>query len=303
MNRLDIHVTQCQIEDMKEKGIYTEILPELKKPILIAGFEGWGNALNISDAMVDYLISTLRAEYFGKIDPDLFYRYDENRPMVMIEKGSLVNISPAGGSFYAVHTGSGAQDLVILKAQEPNLRWHQFVEELLSLCGQLGVGTIITLGSMYDNVLHSDRVISGIASEQGLLSLLSEKNVIPINYNGPTAIHSFIQSEAQQKGFKCISLWCHCPYYLQGTTHFGILYHLGSLLSFLGNFELDVEELATNWKELNRQIQKLLEKNPQFQTMVGELRKAKIRGSWANVKESLKKNDKVISLEDFLKPG
>ena len=287
---------------MKNQGIYIKELPSLRDAILIAGFDGWGNALDLSRAMVSYLIRKLDAEYFAKINPDLFYRYDETRPIVNIKQGVLKSVSPPGGSFYAVRTGSGENDLVLLKANEPNLCWLHFVNELLSLCEKLDIKTVITLGSMYDNVLLTDRIISAITSEEDLFSKLEQWNVIPIDYHGPSAIHSLIQSEGQKRGFQCISLWCHCPYYLQGTTHFGLLSQLASLLTFIGGFGLDTQELDTSWKELNRQIQGLIEKNPELQTMINELRKAKVRGSWASLKESAGKSSKVISLEDFLKP-
>ena len=99
-----------------------------------------------------------------------------------------------------------------------------------------------------------------------------------------------------------ITRWCHCPYYLQGTTHYGALSSLDALLSFLGEFELDIEDLETSWKKINRQIQELIEKNPEFQDVIDKLRKAKIKGSWASVKESVKKDEKVINLKDFLEP-
>ena len=287
---------------MKNQGIYIKELPSLRDAILIAGFDGWGNALDLSRAMVSYLIRKLDAEYFAKINPDLFYRYDETRPIANIKQGALKSVSPPGGSFYAVRTGSGENDLVLLKANEPNLCWLHFVNELLSLCEKLDIKTVITLGSMYDNVLHTDRIISAITSEEDLFSKLEQWNVIPIDYHGPSAIHSLIQSEGQKRGFQCLSLWCHCPYYLQGTTHFGLLSQLASLLTFIGGFGLDTQELDTSWKELNRQIQGLIEKNPELQTMINELRKAKVRGSWASLKESAGKSSKVISLEDFLKP-
>jgi proteasome assembly chaperone (PAC2) family protein len=303
LNTLDIPVSECQIEDMTEKGIFIERLPELKEPLLIAGFDGWGNALDVSRAMAAYIIRKLNAAHFASINPDLFYHYDKNRPSVKIEDGKLKSISAPGGGFYSAHTDSHVKDLIILKASEPNLRWFHFAQELLSLCETLNVKTIITLGSMYDNVLHSDRIISGIVSNQDLFPKLKQKNVIPINYRGPSAIHSTLHSESTKRGFECISLWCHCPYYLEGTTHFGLLASLGSLLASIGDFELDVEEMEMNWKDLNRQIQGIIEKNPDFQDMINNLRKAKVRGSWASMKESIKKGNKVISLEDFLKPG
>ena len=117
-----------------EPGIHIEEVPELERPILIAGFDGWGNALDISSSMVTYLTGKLNAKYFARINPDPFYRYDETRPIVKIEEGDLKGISTPGGSFYAARTSSGERDLVILKADEPDLRWFHFISELFSLC-------------------------------------------------------------------------------------------------------------------------------------------------------------------------
>ena len=288
---------------MKEQGIHIEQLPENKPSVLIAGFNGWGNALDVSKSMASYLIRKLQATKIAWINPEPFYRYDESRPIVDIKSGRLKSISPPGGSFHAAQVNlKGGKGIAILKASEPNLRWFQFMGEVFDLCSKLGVKTIINVGSMYDDVLHSDRIISGIASSEELLAKLRQKNVSPISYNGPGGIHSAMQSEGQKRGFHCISLWCHCPYYLQGATHFGMLSQLGSLLSFLCDFELDVKELEESWKELNKQIQNLVEENPELNAMIRGLRKAKVRGSWASMKDTEKKNGKIIQLKDFLEP-
>lgn len=283
-------------------AINTEKISPLKNPLLIAGFGGWGNALNVSRGMTSYLVGWLKAKPFATINPDLFYRYDETRPLVSIKEGELRGLSPAGGTFYAARTGPHERDIVILIADEPNLRWFYFAEEFFSICKKLTIGTVITLGSMYDNVLPSDRIISGIASDSDTLSKLKLKNVNPIFYEGPSAIHSVLQSEGQKKGFQCISLWCHCPYYLQGATHYGLLSHLGALLSDLGGFKIDLEDLEERWKELNEQIQELIEKKPELRDMISQLRKAKVRGSWESMKATTHKDEKVIHIKDFLEP-
>jgi len=270
----------------------------LKNPLFVAGFEGWGNALDISRGMVDYMIRKLDAKVFGKINPDLFYRFDENRPLVEIQDGVLVKIVPPGGLLYAAQGGEEGRDIIFLKATEPNLCWYRFTDAILSLCQRLGVETIISLGSMYDNVLHTDTIISAVASSDEALAKLKEQNVVAVNYRGPSAIHSTILLEAKKRGFEFLSLWCHCPYYLQGTTHFGLLSHLGALVARCGGFTLDTEELDVTWKDLGRQIQGIIERNPELQAMINDLRKAKVRGSW----DMAKKGDKVIHLEDFLKP-
>jgi proteasome assembly chaperone (PAC2) family protein len=287
---------------MSESGIQIDEFPDLKNPLLIAGFDGWGNALKISSGMAAYLIRTFKAQRFAQINPDVFFRYDEMRPVVNIEEGVFKSLSSPGGTFYAAQTAPDGRDLVILKTDEPNLRWLGFVEELFDLCKRLNIESIITLGSMYDHVLHTDRIISAVTSNAAMSSMLSQKGVNAISYQGPSAIHSTIHSEGLKRAYACMSLWCHCPYYLQGTTHFGILAHLGKLLASLGGFELDTENLETSWEKLNIQIEKLIENNAELQEVVKELRKAKVRGSAAEMKGAIKSDEKIINIQDFLAP-
>ena len=70
MNSLTFNLTNVKYDLMSGQGIHTEQLPELKAPVLIAGFDGWGNALDVSRATISYLIRELKAERFAEIDPD-----------------------------------------------------------------------------------------------------------------------------------------------------------------------------------------------------------------------------------------
>jgi hypothetical protein len=156
---------------------------------------------------------------------------------------------------------------------------------------------------MYDNLLHTDRLISGVCSDASLQALLREKRVASISYEGPSAIHSVILSEARRRDIRSISLWCHCPFYLQGTTHFGQLLQLAALLADLGNFTLALGDLEVGWQKLREQIEAQVEKNSELQRLIGDLRKRRVKGSAASVKTHLKSDDKVIHLQDFFDPG
>ena len=161
---------------MNPTAINLDYLPRLNDPLLVAGFEGWGNALDISRGMADYLVRKLDAEAFGRINPDLFYRFDENRPVVDIRNGILEEITPPGGSFYVARGEHVGRDIVVLKATEPRLHWFDFVDAMLNLCREVGGRNLISRGSLYDNVLHTDTVISAVASSRDLLSRLKEKH-------------------------------------------------------------------------------------------------------------------------------
>jgi proteasome assembly chaperone (PAC2) family protein len=283
---------------MEFEDMDIEYFPDLREPLFIAGFEGWGNALDIARGTVEYLIEKMQAKAFARILPDPFYRFDENRPLVEIQEGLLKKVTQPGGQLYAVERSLAGTDLVLLKASEPSIQWMRFAHSVLTLCEKLGVKTVIILGSMYDNVLHTDMVMSAVASSEELLTKLKAHKVISVNYKGPSAIHSTILSEAEKRGIECFSLWCHCPYYLQGTTHFGLLSHLSAFLSLWGGFELDTSDLDRTWKELNKQIQGIIDRSPELQGMINDLRKAKLKGSW----DMVRRDDKVIHLEDFFKP-
>ena len=163
---------------------------------MIVGFKGWGNALNISEGMAAYLIRTLKAEPFARIKPDPFYRYDEHRPVIDVKAGTLTQLTPPGGAFYAPSIDLAGRTPIILTADEPDLGWYRFADDVFSVCETLGIDTVITLGSMFDSVLHTDRTLSAIASSEDLFERLRQRNVYPISYRGPSAIHSVIHAEA-----------------------------------------------------------------------------------------------------------
>ncbi len=281
------------------QAIQFDRLPPLRDPMLIAGFGGWGNALDVSTGMVDYLIRRFDAPPFARLDTDMFYRYDASRPVATIQAGTLKSLAWPRGEFYGLLTGSGERDLLVLRADEPTLRWRLFADELFGLCRTLGVRTIVTLGAMLDHVLHSDRVISGMASTDALSADLRAADVMPIHYEGPSAVHGLIQADGPRKGFDCVSIWCHCPFYLENTTHFGLMAELGQILARLGGFTLDTASLEAQWNSLRIRIQRLIEENPKVGEMIEELKEAKDGDPMAVKKEAVR-DDKVIRLKDFL---
>lgn len=275
-----------------------EQTPEVTHPVVIIGFGGWANGGNLAVGMIDYLIKELGATRFAKIDPNNFYRFDDARPIVKIEGGYLKEVLPPEAAFYSAQDKETGVDLVLFKANEPHLRWFSFVEVVLSLCKQLGVKLIISLGGFQDSVVHTDAIISGFASSEQLLERLKQVQVNPAEYQGPGAIHSLIFQQGKGMGIDGISLWGHCPFYLQGT-HLRLLSRMATVLADLGGFHVDTGELEKGWTQLARSIQRFIDGNPELQRAIKEIMKSK---KPSELRRPERKDGKVIYLDDFFKP-
>ena len=275
-----------------------EHMPELSRPVLIVGFEGWANGGNVAVGMIDYLIQESGATRFAKINPNNFYRFDDARPIVKVEGGRLRDVSLREAAFYAAHETQTEVDLILLKAGEPHIRWFSFVEIVLSLCRQLRVDLIISFGGLQDNVVHTDAIISGFASSEHLLQRLKQAQVVPADYEGPGAIHSLILQQAKSMGIEGISLWGHCPFYLQGT-HLRLLSRMAAVLADVANVHVDTSELQKGAMQLARKIQRFIDDNPELQNVIKEIMKSKTASQPPGPG---RKDGKVIYLDDFFKP-
>ena len=280
-----------------------EALSGLREGVLIAGFDGWGNALGMAQALLDHLMQIFPTESIARLDSDHYYRYDQNRPQVDIQDGRLLRLEPPGGTFYLVTPPPGSRPLVLLKAHEPDLRWWEFARALTDFALSLNITTLITLGSLYDRVLHTERVISGVVSDTAMGHGLQAADIGLINYQGPSAVHTAIHAEALKQGIDAMSLWCHCPHYLQGSVHFGLLARLGTFLARMGRFDFDTTELESNSRELDRQLQTLIDKNPKLAAAIEELKQMRDADPQVPFREP-KSTDKqkVIDITQFLAP-
>src|SRR5690242_375710 len=61
--------------------------PRLRKPVLIAAFEGWNDAADAATTAARYLRQQWEARPFATIDPEEFYDFSSTRPQVRLVDG------------------------------------------------------------------------------------------------------------------------------------------------------------------------------------------------------------------------
>src|SRR5271165_6173368 len=80
------YVTACILLG-RWRAIEFNDIGELASPVAIAGFEGWNDAGEAASGVVNHLGISWQATPIGAIDPEDFYDFQVNRPVVEIEGG------------------------------------------------------------------------------------------------------------------------------------------------------------------------------------------------------------------------
>ena len=128
--------------------------PDLHRPYLIIGFEGWPNAAEVSSFSIQYLIDNLGAKKLASISNESFYQISSLRPVAVIKQGRLAELKFHGNHFYYFKNPL-SKDLIFFLGVEPHLQWNRFVELLFRVVETFGVLEIVTVGGSYDYIPHT----------------------------------------------------------------------------------------------------------------------------------------------------
>ena len=186
--------------------------PALRNPLLLCAFEGWNDAAGGATGVIDHLLEVWNAELIGAIDPEEFYDFQVNRPMVTTNDAGMRGIVWPTTQVYVATPANSHRDVVLVRGIEPNMRWRQFCAELLAAADELGVTTVCTLGAMLAEVPHTRPIqVSGSATE---LDVHDRLRLEPSHYEGPTGIMGVLQDACVRLDVPAVSFWAAVPHYL-----------------------------------------------------------------------------------------
>jgi proteasome assembly chaperone (PAC2) family protein len=288
-----------------EQIVYQEE-PVLVRPTLIAGFEGWPNAGEVSSFALEQLIDMTEARQFASIGSEAFYQMTFNRPVAVIKKGRLIEVRPAANHFY-YSRGAASGDLIFFHGVEPHLRWGAFVEILFSLAEKFGVSQIVTLGGTYDYVLHTyPPKVSALFDREDMKERVLRAGFDLSEYTGPTSLHTVILESAKKKRIRAISLWGHAPHYLQGR-NVKVVYGMLRKLKDLLGMEIDLSDLKRAGDYFDEQVHQLVKEDPKLQEVVHKLQEVYQSTEEVSVssgKPEGGREEKVVYIQAFLRrPG
>ena len=192
--------------------IEIEEVPELRSPVLIAAFEGWNDAAEAASAVIDHLMRVWNARVVAAIDPEEFYDFQMNRPVVGTNDQGMRQITWPSTQLAVASPPGALRDVILLRGIEPNMRWRQFCAELLAASDELGAEIVVTLGALLADTPHTRPIpVTGTASEPELIDRLKLEQS---NYEGPTGIVGVFQDACTRMDIPAVSYWAAVPHYV-----------------------------------------------------------------------------------------
>jgi proteasome assembly chaperone (PAC2) family protein len=277
-------------------------LPDLRRPDMIIALAGWSDAAQVATGTVLYLVRTLDAIGFAQIEGDQFYDFSTARPEVTIDRGLIASLQLPHNSLFYWKNIKTDHDLIFFHGIEPHFHWQKFVDTILDLASSLKVRRIYALGGLYDNVPHTmEPRISGVVNKADLLTVLKKHNIEPINYRGPSSLHSFLLSSCSQRNIEGISLWGHAPFYVRVETNPMVCLELVRKLIELMEIEIDLTELIKAGGYLQDMLNRLLADSEELQLYIKKLEEQyEIQGTAP--REPSPGADRIIrEVEDYLR--
>jgi proteasome assembly chaperone (PAC2) family protein len=238
---------------MANKYVKLDWMPELERPVLIAGFTGWNDAAEASSLAVGTLKDAWGARRFGHFDAEEFFDFQATRPQITLTDGFTRTIewpentlSTTAAAVEALR-GRGA---VLLSGPEPNFRWRSFCDAVAETARDLGAEMIVTMGALLADVPHSRPVsVSANSQDPGLVENLK---LSASRYEGPTGITGVLHRFCAEAGLPSVSFWASVPHYLPAVPSAPAALALLQNLSVLLRIDVDtseLEETATSYQE------------------------------------------------------
>lgn len=185
---------------------------ELVDPVVIAAFEGWNDAADAATGAVEHLMKVWSARIVGSMDPEDYYDFQVNRPVVGTGSDGIRRITWPTTHIAVASPPELDHDVILIRGIEPNMRWQQFSSELIEACEELGASLVVTLGALLADTPHTRPIpVSGTASEPDIVDRLGLEES---TYEGPTGIVGVFHDACVQLDIPAAGFWAAVPHYV-----------------------------------------------------------------------------------------
>lgn len=191
----------------------------LEQPVLVVALEGWFDMGGAATAALESLFPAERRVTIGEIDPDPFYDFTVERPMVEMVDGLVRRIRWPRNTVDLWRTGPGGsgRDVVLLLGVEPHVSWRVYCEAVLAVVERTGSSVVVTVGAGAEQVPHTRTpLVTGSSSNTDLARRLG---LSAPSYQGVTGVIGVLHTVLAGADVPSVSLRVGIPHYLSNAGH------------------------------------------------------------------------------------
>jgi predicted ATP-grasp superfamily ATP-dependent carboligase len=258
-----------------------EIIEPEKSAFMIAGFNQWANAGNVSSGLPEYLIEKLQAKRIGHICKDDFYLFQLPvshylfRPSVKYVDGYEEDYQEEPVNDFHCAEIDG-KVLIIFIGTEPNQREDVYVNTLLDGATELGVKRIIVPAGVGGEVpFDKERLVSCTYSLKHMQKELKNYAVTFSNYGRNATIGMVINHHCKERGIESLRLSARTPSYelqLTISSDRRAIYDILRRIRYMLGINLDLSDLEKEIKLQNSDFQNAIKKlcmdNPELEPQI-----------------------------------
>lgn len=181
----------------------------LRRPLLIAAFEGFDDAAGAACGVVEHLERIWQPAPWRTLDDEQYFDFQVNRPQLVTGAGGP-RLRWPGVRVVVARPERLERDVVLVTGPEPNLRWRSFAATIGQLCAELGVGRLALLGGLLGDTPHTRPTPVEVTADP---STAAQSGVPAAAHDGPAGMLEVLGHTAADAGLEVFTCWAGVPHY------------------------------------------------------------------------------------------
>lgn len=257
---------------------------------MIAGWDQWADAGDVSSGLPAYLIEKTGAARIGRIDPGGYYLFQVPgthhllRPVVRLAEGCSAEMRGQKNEFYVASDGSS--EFLIFVGTEPQRNETEYANVFFSAIERLGVPIVASVAGVHGPMPHwRERRVSCVYSDARTKAELDRLDVRFSNYHGGATIGMYMAARAASWDVRFARLCAYVPSY--SFTAGSVVVH-----------RMAMDEDYCAWHSLTRRLNRLLGLDIELSDLASEC--DGLIGAWTDQVEELASTLPHLGVNDYL---
>jgi hypothetical protein len=185
-------------------------------PVLLHFFEGFMDAGEVGEQVVDHLLEDPARKLLVRFDADRLVDYRARRPQMVFDRDRWDSYLAPTIDLYLLHDSAGAPFL-LLAGPEPDVEWERFASAVRQVVEKLGVRLSVNFHGIPMGVPHTRPVgLTPHGNREDLLGLYPrwfDKVQVP------ASIAAMLEFRLAEAGHDVLGFAAHVPHYLARTPY------------------------------------------------------------------------------------